>query len=1125
MHQSGRRRILAGRRSMRRLALGVVVLALAVITPVALAAGSDGSGSAGAAATSSKGGWISNVSGSPSVASHFTAVDRTGHADSRPATALNDAGEGVTAWQDRITGYVMVSQIEPGAGWSTPQALAPGAHPAVAIDASGDVTVAWVDSHGNVDYAHNTAGSSSFVDGQIPGSGNPGGASSPHVAMDSGANAWLLWTVASGPFGLLHSVYAAYLPAATLAGGGAPTWTGRLESPAGPSYSASLATNPSGSAVVAALPTADDSAIGIAYADSGSGSFSTPIREVPNPGPGGMESPSVALDDAGDAVLAWDQCSAAFGTLCVPGAGAKLELASASASELANRAATLFGGPQTVALGTPASQYHPRVAVNDEEVAVAWNDLSQTRPSTQFSADAAAEPLADLTGGTAGWQQLVGGQNDTTEAAPYAGPRIAIDAGNDITLAWQGTGSGNGEGTVTAITANDCATTCAATSTLALDSQASTAARLSLVAAPNGDALLSWTSYAPSGGALPTVVADAYDPGPALTGVQIPANATVGTAASFSLQSSDDWAALDGPVVTHWDFGDGTSATGSNGSHTYTAAGTYTVSVTASTAAASSTLRRQIVVGPAAGSPPGPTVATAPLSGVAAWGSHTAAGSVSADLTVPAISCTPNTTALSGQALGIRFWGSRLSATSATPLADFAGVDVECRGASSAYEPSFTVSDVSSGSTSSHGAKLTVTPGDLLQLSISDSATRASLSITDLSTPGQAPATTSGPSLAPDAGWQVGAFPIPGVTGPYATVPTAFTNVAADGAGIGTLTNLQSSSWGSASVSELGRTNNQLSVVYASVPQAPRGGSLAAPAHGTVLYRRPGTHHWTRLTRDTPLPANTQVDATAGTVQLSNAEPHGQHQSVTTWGGEFSASSDSKGLTTIRIVGFWSSARAGGARAGAARVGLARAHKRTKTVHGNLWAKGHGRFTTKGNYGAAAVLGTEWLTRNLRRGTLFRVSKNHYDANDRIRVTVDYPHRHTVVLKQGQSVIAPAPTPKARRKTEPKQPVSPAPVAFTIVGVKRVNGRYNVDAPGYYQLTMLSHSRPYYVDAAVAPNQPSGGGAWFYRDGSSGGEPQWEIHFEIKQSLDVFQLWNIGIRLGGRLYVVPLRLK
>ncbi len=323
----------------RRLALGVVVLALAGITPVALAAGVDGSGSGGAAATSSKGGWISNVSGSPSVTNHFTAVDTTDHADSRPATALNDAGEGVIAWQDRITGYVMVSQIEPGAGWSTPHALAPGARPAVAIDAAGDVTVAWVDSHGNVAYGYNAAGSTSFVNGQIPGSGNPEGASSPQVVMDSGGNAWLLWTVAGGPFGLLHSVYGAYLPATTLAGGGPPTWTGQLASPTGASHSVSLATNPSGSAVIAAFPAADDDAIGIAYANSGSGSFSTPVHEVPNPRSGRYGDPLVALNDAGEAVLAWDECSDAFGTLCIPGAGAKLEVASATASELANPAA------------------------------------------------------------------------------------------------------------------------------------------------------------------------------------------------------------------------------------------------------------------------------------------------------------------------------------------------------------------------------------------------------------------------------------------------------------------------------------------------------------------------------------------------------------------------------------------------------------------------------------------------------------------------------------------------------------------------------------------------------------------------------------------------------------------
>ena len=67
----------------------------------------------------------------------------------------------------------------------------------------------------------------------------------------------------------------------------------------------------------------------------------------------------------------------------------------------------------------------------------------------------------------------------------------------------------------------------------------------------------------------------------------------------------------------------------------------------------------------------------------------------------------------------------------------------------------------------------------------------------------------------------------------------------------------------------------------------------------------------------------------------------------------------------------------------------------------SLWANAHGNFTTKGAGGSAAVLGTKWYTEDRCDGTYFKV------ARDKIKVTVYYPHRHTVIVKQGHSFLAP----------------------------------------------------------------------------------------------------------------------
>jgi hypothetical protein len=67
-----------------------------------------------------------------------------------------------------------------------------------------------------------------------------------------------------------------------------------------------------------------------------------------------------------------------------------------------------------------------------------------------------------------------------------------------------------------------------------------------------------------------------------------------------------------------------------------------------------------------------------------------------------------------------------------------------------------------------------------------------------------------------------------------------------------------------------------------------------------------------------------------------------------------------------------------------------------------LWANAHGKFSTKGNYAAGAVQGTEWLTEDLCDGTYIKVTR------DKVAVTNLVNHRR-VEVKTGRHYLAKAP--------------------------------------------------------------------------------------------------------------------
>jgi hypothetical protein len=114
----------------------------------------------------------------------------------------------------------------------------------------------------------------------------------------------------------------------------------------------------------------------------------------------------------------------------------------------------------------------------------------------------------------------------------------------------------------------------------------------------------------------------------------------------------------------------------------------------------------------------------------------------------------------------------------------------------------------------------------------------------------------------------------------------------------------------------------------------------------------------------------------------------------------------------------------------------------------------------------------------------------------------------------------PKPTPKPKPKPTPKP--STQPVTITINGVPTSHGTYDVAAGRLYSLVITSKTQPYYVDAAPAPVTPHGDSSPFFRIGSTGGVSRWRIYFAINPSS--FSSWDVGVRIGTRLYIVHVHL-
>lgn len=170
---------------------------------------------------------------------------------------------------------------------------------------------------------------------------------------------------------------------------------------------------------------------------------------------------------------------------------------------------------------------------------------------------------------------------------------------------------------------------------------------------------------------------------------------------------------------------------------------------------------------------------------------------------------------------------------------------------------------------------------------------------------------------------------------------------------------------------------------------------------GTVLVKLPGSSTFVALSSIKQIPFGTIINATNGSVTITTILPNGKTQTITLYSGEFMLTQQHNGTVLITLEGGnFSVCPTAKERSHTARTSST--HASGSHVVRKLWANGHGKYTTKGNYASGAVQGTVWLTEDLCDGTLITVTR------DSVLVTNLVNHKH-FLIKAPHHYLAKAP--------------------------------------------------------------------------------------------------------------------
>ncbi len=179
----------------------------------------------------------------------------------------------------------------------------------------------------------------------------------------------------------------------------------------------------------------------------------------------------------------------------------------------------------------------------------------------------------------------------------------------------------------------------------------------------------------------------------------------------------------------------------------------------------------------------------------------------------------------------------------------------------------------------------------------------------------------------------------------------------------------------------------------ATPPVLGKSATIAAVS-GTVLVELPGADHSLTLDDASTVPVGTRIDATAGTVKVTNVrDATGKLQTGRFWGGAFTVrqTRTKKPSTVLSLTAPLTCPKS-------ARHLSSLAAKTPRARQ--LWGSDNkGRFVTRGRSAVATVRGTVWLVRDTCAGTLVKVTRGEVSVFDLVR-------KRTVVVRAGRSYLA-----------------------------------------------------------------------------------------------------------------------